>query len=158
LERQRRRQVAVVRQAADVAAERAHHGVGRRLSQVQDLGEALGAQTVAALERLRPPPPQVVGAVADLTLQVVGAQQVHVVAADAADADAVLGAVRPDHHDDPKREVQQKVEVRAHERHGTFPIDGDDGLGFIVAVQQAPAVCVCQREREIWKLMRGRLW
>lgn len=78
LESQRCHQVAVVgqiyhglfREFADVATERTHQDAGRRLAEVQDLDEALGAQTVAALEHLRPAAPQIVRRVADLTLHV----------------------------------------------------------------------------------------
>lgn len=77
LDSQRLHQVVVIRQVAhrllwqsgDVTAERTHHGIGRRLTQVQNLHKAFGAQTVATLEHLRPAAAQVVQAVADLTLQ-----------------------------------------------------------------------------------------
>lgn len=70
-------QVAVIWQAAhrlslqrgDAAAERTNQSIRGRLSQVQDLDETFGTETVAAVQHLWPATPQVVHAVADLTLQ-----------------------------------------------------------------------------------------
>ena len=106
LEGERRHQVAVIRQAAhglpgqsgDIAAERAHHSIWRRLTQVQDLSEALGAKTMAALEHLRPATPQVVGTVADLTLQLLCAQYVQM----ATTASTIVRALQINHHPYPE--------------------------------------------------------
>ncbi len=106
LEGQRRHQVAVIwqaahrlpRQSGNIAAERAHHGVGRRLTQVQDLSKAFGAQTVTALKHLWPATPQVVRTVTDLTLQLLGAHYVHVATA----TSAILSALQLNHHPTPQ--------------------------------------------------------
>lgn len=142
LEGERRHQVAVIRQAAhglpgqsgDIAAERAHHGVWRRLTQVQDLSEALAAKTMAALEHLRPATPQVVGTVADLTLQLLCAQYVQM----ATTTSTIVRALQINHHLYPELYPESRSTQKTNrqlrsrlstEGHGKFPIDGDGDNG-----------------------------
>lgn len=66
------------REFGDITTEWTHQEIGRRLTEVQDLDEALQAQTVAALKHLWPATSQIVRRVADLTLHVFRTQFIQV--------------------------------------------------------------------------------